>query len=181
LKKKKVGYIRKNWVPKEAKIIRCYIKLYANLGVHGISRTEGFHPVFKKEFSPSTPFPLAIERVAKAVTCVIKELTKAEQEGLTVRPKTLDIKAFQLVIGKVTFQALNRIFPEWDEAKKLVSESAADYFIMGIMIRQGIDNLIEPGQCICENPVKFGLPCRHNLVKSVRNGFAFPISLIHPR
>jgi hypothetical protein len=30
-----------------------------------------------------------------------------------------------------------------------------------------------------ENPVRFGLPCQHNLMRSVRNGFAFPISLIH--
>jgi hypothetical protein len=83
--------------------------------------------------------------VVKAVTRVIKELVKAEQEGLTARPRTLDIKAFQLVIGKVTFQALNRISPEWDEAKKLVSEGAADYSTIGTMIRQDIDNFIEPG------------------------------------
>jgi hypothetical protein len=181
LREEEVDYVRKNWLPKEAKIIRCYTKLYANLGVYGTSRTEGLHPVLKEELSPSTPLPLAIKRVAKAVTRVIKELAKAEQEGLTARPRTLDIKAFQLVIGKVTLQALNRISPEWDEAKKLVSEGAADYSTMGTMMRQGIDNLIEPGQCMCENPVRFGLPCRHNLMRSVRNGFAFPISLIHPR
>jgi hypothetical protein len=85
LREEEVDYIRKNWVPKEAKIIRCYTKLYANLGVHGTSRTEGLHPVLKEELSPSTPLPLAIKRVAKAVTRVIKELAKAEQEGLTAR------------------------------------------------------------------------------------------------
>jgi hypothetical protein len=137
LREKEVDYIRKNWVPKEAKIIRCYTKLYANLGVYGISRTEGFYPVFKEELSPSTPLPLAIKRVAKAVTRVIKELAKAEQKSLTARPKTLDIKAFQLVIGKVTLQALNRISPEWDEAKKLVLEGAADYSTVGVRPHPG--------------------------------------------
>jgi hypothetical protein len=99
-------------VPKKAKIIKCYIKLYTNLNIHDTSRTENFYPVLKKELSLSTPFPLAIKRVAKTITRVIKELAKVEQENLITRPKTLDIKAFQLVIGKVTFQALNRISPE---------------------------------------------------------------------
>jgi hypothetical protein len=183
LKEDEVRYIRENWVPKEAKIIRYYTKLYANLGVHGTSRTEGLHPVLKKELSPSTPLPLAIKRVAKAVIRVVKELAKAEQEGLVTRPRTLDIKAFQLVLGKITIQALNRISPEWNEAKKLalLPEGAADYSTVGGIMRQGIDNLIEPGQCMCENPVRFSLPCRHNLVRSVRNGFAFPILLIYSR
>jgi hypothetical protein len=65
-------------MPKETKIIKCYIKLYANLDIHSISRTEGLHPVFKKELSHFTPLPLAIKRVTKAVTRVIKEFTKAE-------------------------------------------------------------------------------------------------------
>jgi hypothetical protein len=65
-------------VPKKAKIIRCYTKLYANLSIHGISRTESFHPVLKEKLSLFTSFPLAIKRVAKAITRVIKELTKAE-------------------------------------------------------------------------------------------------------
>jgi hypothetical protein len=78
LKKEKVDYIRKNWVSKEAKIIRCYIKLYANLGIHGISRTEGLYPVFKKKLSLFIPLPLAIKRVAKTVTRMIKKLVKAE-------------------------------------------------------------------------------------------------------
>jgi hypothetical protein len=99
-------------VLKEAKIIKCYIKLYANLGVYSILRTEGLHPVFKKKLSSFTSFSLTIKRVAKAVTRVIKELAKAEQKGLITRLKTLNIKAFQLVIDKVTLQALNRIFPE---------------------------------------------------------------------
>jgi hypothetical protein len=113
--------------------------------------------------------------VAKAVNRVVKDLAKAKQEGLTARPRMLDVKAFQLVTGKVTLQALNRISPEWDEAKKLVLLSEDDYS------RQG-DNLNEPGQsqCMFENPVRFGLPCRHNLMRSVKNGFAFPVSLIHP-
>jgi hypothetical protein len=34
---------------------------------------------------------------------------------------------------------------------------------------------------MCENPVRFGFSCRYNLVRSVRNGFAFPNSLIHSR
>jgi hypothetical protein len=183
LREEEVDYIRKNWVPKEAKIIRCYTKLYANLGIYGTSRTEGLYLVLKEELSLSIPLPLAIKRVAKAVTRVIKELAKAEQEGLTARLRTLDIKAFQLVIGKVTLQALNRISPEWNKAKKLAlfSEGAADYSTVRGVMRQGIDNLIKPGQYMCENPVRFGLPCRHNLMRSVRNRFTFPISLIHPR
>jgi hypothetical protein len=109
LREEKIRYIYKNWVPKETKIIRCYTKLYANLGIHSISRTEGLHPVLKEELSPFISLPLAIKRVAKAIIRVIKELAKAEQEGLITRPRTLEIKAFQLVLGKVTIQALNRI------------------------------------------------------------------------
>jgi hypothetical protein len=99
-------------MPKETKIIRYYIKLYANLGIHGISRTEGFHPVLKEELSPFVSFPLAIKRVARAVIYVIKKLAKAEQKRLITRLRTLKIKAFQLVFGKIIIQALNRIFPE---------------------------------------------------------------------
>jgi hypothetical protein len=78
LREKEVNYIHKNWVPKETKIIRCYIKLYANLSVHDTSRTEGLHPVLKKELSPSTPLLLAIKQVAKTVNHVVKDLAKAE-------------------------------------------------------------------------------------------------------
>ena len=63
---------------KETKIIRCYTKLYVNLGVYGTSRTEGFYLVFKKEFFSFTSLPLAIKRVVKAVIRVIKELAKVE-------------------------------------------------------------------------------------------------------
>jgi hypothetical protein len=95
----------------------------------------------------------------------------------------LNIKAFQLVLGKIIIQALNRISPEWDKIKKLalLLEGAVDYSTVGNVIRQSIDNFIELGQCMCENLVRFSFLCRHNLVRSVRNGFAFPISLIHPR
>jgi hypothetical protein len=78
LKEDKIRYIRENWVLKKAKIIRYYTKLYANLGVYDISRTEDLHPVFKKELSLSTLLPLAIKRVAKAVIRVVKELAKTE-------------------------------------------------------------------------------------------------------
>jgi hypothetical protein len=94
LREEEIDYIRKNWVPKEAKIIRCYTKLYANLGVHGTSRIEGLYPVLKEELFLSIFLPLTIKRVIKAVTRVIKKLAKAEQEGLTARLKTLNIKAF---------------------------------------------------------------------------------------
>jgi hypothetical protein len=102
LRKEKVDYIRKNWLSKETKIIKCYTKLYTNLNIYDTLRTEGLYPIFKKELSPSIFFPLAIKRVTKTVTRVIKELAKAEQESLTARLRTLDIKAFQLVTGKVT-------------------------------------------------------------------------------
>jgi hypothetical protein len=75
-------------MPKETKIIRCYTKLYANLNIHDTSRTEGLHPVFKKELSLSTSLPLAIKRMARAVIYIIKEFTKAEQERLITRLKT---------------------------------------------------------------------------------------------
>jgi hypothetical protein len=65
-------------VPKKAKIIRCYIKLYANLSIHDILRIEGLYPVLKEELFLFTSFPLAIKRVIKAVTRVIKKLAKAE-------------------------------------------------------------------------------------------------------
>lgn len=78
LREEEVRYIRKNWMPKETKIIRYYTKLYANLGIHDTLRTEGFYPVLKEKLSPSIPLPLAIKRVARAVTHVIKELAKSE-------------------------------------------------------------------------------------------------------
>jgi hypothetical protein len=81
-------------MPKEAKIIRCYTKLYINLGIYSISRTEGFYPVFKEKLFPFTSFPFTIKRVAKTITRVIKEFVKAEQKSLITRLKTLDIKAF---------------------------------------------------------------------------------------
>jgi hypothetical protein len=170
-------------VPKETKIIKCYTKLYANLNIHNISRTEGLHPVLKEKLSPFISLPLAIKRVAKTVIRVIKKFAKAEQKRLIARLKTLKIKAFQLVFGKIIIQALNRISLKWDKAKKLAlfPESAVNYSTVKGVLRQGIDNLIEPRQYMCENPVRFGLLCRHNLVRSVRNGFAFPILLIYSR
>jgi hypothetical protein len=78
LRKNKVRYIRENWVPKKTKIIKCYIKLYANLDIHNILRTEGLYPILKEELFLFTPLPLAIKRVVKTVIRVIKELIKAE-------------------------------------------------------------------------------------------------------
>jgi hypothetical protein len=65
-------------VPKKAKIIRCYTKLYANLSIYGISRTEGFYSILKEELFSFIPFPFAIKRVAKMIIRMIKEFIKAE-------------------------------------------------------------------------------------------------------
>jgi hypothetical protein len=65
-------------MPKKAKIIKCYIKLYANLSVYDTSRIEGLYPILKKELSLSISLSLAIKRVAKTVIRIIKKLTKAE-------------------------------------------------------------------------------------------------------
>jgi hypothetical protein len=78
LREDEIRYIRENWVPKEAKIIRCYTKLYANLGVYGISRIEGLYPILKEELSLSISLSLTIKRVVKAIIRVVKELIKAE-------------------------------------------------------------------------------------------------------
>jgi hypothetical protein len=78
LKKNKIRYIRENWILKEAKIIKCYIKLYINFGIHGILRIEDFYLIFKKELFLSIFFPFAIKRVAKTVIRVIKEFIKVK-------------------------------------------------------------------------------------------------------
>jgi hypothetical protein len=94
LKKDEIRYIRENWIPKKAKIIRYYTKLYINLSIYSISRTEGLYPVLKEELFFFISLSLTIKRVAKTVIRVIKEFVKTEQKRLIIRLKTRDIKAF---------------------------------------------------------------------------------------
>jgi hypothetical protein len=73
--------------------------------------------------------------------------------------------------GKVTHFALNRVFNSLRKAKALPYPEQVLY----------LDKEWHIGDCECEDPYRFGLPCPHLLSRAILTHTPIAIKYIHPR
>ena len=165
LKSPEVRYIKDNWVVKEKFVCRSYTEHLPNLGVHSTQRAESMNAILKDSLNRQITLQEACRRLVKAVRAFEVKLLDGEITSMTVRSRVLDLNGFATLLGKVTNHAIDLMTSEWSTACVPKPDS------------------IWQNGCLhdCLLPMRYGLPCRHWMIKAVTEGFPLPISLVHPR
>ena len=165
LKSPEARYLKEHWISKESFVCRSHTQQMPNLGVHSTQRAESMNATLKKTLSHQISLLEACKRLVRAVDNFQAKLFDEETQSMTVRPRILDLNGFATLLGKVTTYAIHFMAPEW--AAACVSKP----------------DTIWQGSCLhhCIIPLRYGLPCRHWMLRSVLEGFPLPISLVHPR
>jgi hypothetical protein len=127
------------------------------------------HPVVRDIINPQLSLATVVIRLSATVDRIYRDLLDSEHESRIQRPRGVDIRGFAIVLNKISNTAVNRIAPEWECAKEMA----------GPITERSKALLASP--CECTIIARFGLPCRHKLLRAAREGFSLPISLVHPR
>ena len=168
-------YMKENWVPKESLVVTCFVALNPNLGAVTTQRNESMHPVIKAILNTQVSLETAFNNIRSELRRMHRLSREKEEESRTKRPRGVDFMAFQLLIGRVTIWAMERINPEWIAAVATAERIRE-------LGERGDEEIFE-GPCRCEVVVRFGLPCRHahHLLRAAIESFPIPITLLHPR
>jgi MULE transposase domain len=163
-------YIEDHWGALETRLIHCYTKLLPNLGSTSSQRGECYHPIIKKTLNGKISVEESAKRIMKNVKTILVELERSENLAMTKYPRLLQVDnwAFSLLKCRITFYAAEKIEEEWNAMKHEI-EASEDHSINGVL------------PCQCYILLRFGLPCRHYLQRSLFSGEAIPRSLVHPR
>jgi hypothetical protein len=161
------AYIRKNWCPRESQFIYNFTKKDPNLGCNSTQRVESTHPVTTTLLNHQLSLAEASSRLAKEIRMLLRDLDEEESKSHGSTPRTLDLRAFNAVIGQVTEWAINRVAEDWEACKQAIST--------------GTDQQLASEQCECELLLRFSLPCKHHLLHACTTGVPIPKSLFHPR
>jgi hypothetical protein len=89
-----------------------------------------------------------------------------EDRALAACQIVLDKHAFSHLKGSVSLDALQRIDMEW----QLITQKVAT-----------TNGAIDLGPYECELLYRFGLPCKHHLLRAAQTGEPLPRTLLHPR
>ena len=119
-----------------------------------------------KESLPCQIFLIeACKRLVRHVKSFEARLLAEETNSKTTRPRILDMNEFATLLGKVSSYAIMLMTPEWSSASVPRPDS------------------IWQGSCLdnCILPLRYGLPCRHWMLRSLLEGFPLSLSLVHPR
>ena len=167
LKQSEISYLTDYWGPREAQFLRIYTRRFPNLGSHSNQRSESIHPVTTRILNKNLSMEEATRRLSETLKAKLRELDEIEASTGSKLPRTLDRKAFQWLADTVTFTAIAKISVEWEATKTA--------FQNGLL-------LPTTTPCTdCELLVRFGLPCKHYLIRACVEGSPIPRSLLHPR
>ena len=121
--------------------------------------------ILKKTLHRQITLLEACRRLMREVQAFEAKLIAEEINSMAFRPRILDANGFATLLGKITSYAIDLMAPEWVAATVPRPDS------------------IWQGHCLynCPLPLRYGLPCRHWMIRSVLEGFPLPLSLIHPR
>lgn len=109
----------------------------------------------------------ATKRLRETIKAKFRELSEAEAVAGSKLPRLIDLQAFKWLANTVTYQAIDRVAPEWEATKKGCQDGS-------------LRALLEP--CThCELLVRYGLPCRHHLRQVCLDEAPIPRSLLYPR
>ena len=167
LKDSEIEYLKSYWGPRETRFLRIYTRTYPNLGAHSNQRSESIHPVTTQILNKNLSMEEATKRLGETIKAKFRELAEAEAIAGSKLPRLIDLQAFKWLANTVTYQAIDRVAPEWEATKKGCQDGS-------------LQALLEP--CThCELLVRYGLPCRHHLRQVCLDGAPIPRSLLHPR
>jgi hypothetical protein len=156
-------YIKETWQPKESRVVYAYTRLYPNLGCHSSQRGESYHVVMKQVTNGQLSLEESCRRLIRKILDILKELSMDEDRAQADTAILLDKHAFSYLTGTVSLDALKRIDAEWQQVTQLANQD------------------IDLGLCECELLYRYGLPCKHHLLRAARSGEPLPRVLLHPR
>ena len=111
--------------------------------------------------NPQLNLENCIVELKKWIEMLCKELIKSEYSSETALPRIITLELFQAhfsqINGIVTHWALGRIFKSMRAAKDMTNEEKQEW-----AAREW-----KQDDCDCEDPYRYGLPCRHMLVRSL--------------
>jgi hypothetical protein len=145
-------------------VVYAYTRLYPNLGCHSSQRRESYHVVMKQVINGQLSLEQSCRRLIRRVLDILKELLMDEDKAQANTAILLDRHAFRHLIGSVSLDALKRIEVKWQHVTQMVANGAIDI-----------------GPCECELLYRYGLPCKHYLLRAAQSGEALPRILLHPR
>lgn len=167
LKDDEIEYLTSYWGPRETNFLRIYTRKYPNLGAHANQRSESIHPVTTQILNKNLSMQEATKRLGETVKAKFRELAEAEATTGRKLPRLIDLQAFKWLADTVTYQAIDRLAPEW-QATKIGCQDGS------------LQAQLEPCTS-CELLIRYGLPCKHHLRQVCLNGAPIPRSLLHPR
>ena len=90
-----------------------------------------------------------------------------EEESKSYGPamRTLDLRAFNSLIGQITEYAMNHITDDWEACKQAVNAGTHEELALK--------------DCGCELLLRFSLLCKHHLLRACIAGTPIPRSLFH--
>jgi len=157
-------YMKKNWEPREPRVINHYTRILANLGIESSQRVESYHKLLKDVVSGHFPLKDSTKAISRRVIKLVVELRTEEDNALLKVPFALDRRFFENLIGKISLVAIKQIETEWLQMVSLLQRGQ------------------ELGNCeTCDILNRHSLPCRHFLRRAYDEGAPIPRSLIHPR
>jgi hypothetical protein len=144
------AYILDTWQVKERRVIRCYTKLYANLGVNASQRSESYHVSMREITSGLLSLEESARRLSRTCLQRLQMLELDEVQPGIKALRTLTTDTWSFLIGNVSKLALKLVQEEWAKLLNLVANM----------------DEIELGTCRCELLVRYGLPCKHHLLRA---------------
>ena len=95
------------------------------------------------------------QRLVRKILDTLREFAIDEDRAQAVSKIVLDKHAFSYLKGSVSLDALKRIDAEWQLITQLVAAT---------------NGAIDLGPCECELLYRFGLPCKHHLLRAAQTG-----------
>jgi hypothetical protein len=128
--------------------------------------SESTHPVTTTLLNYQLSLAEAVRRSNRGITTLLQDLDKVEGESYGALPRTLDLGAYELLIGQITRFAMDKIAQDWETCKLTVST--------------GTENIANE-DCSCELLLRYSLPYKHHLLLAAQTGQPIPKSSFHPR
>lgn len=156
-------YIEETWGPKEHRVLHLYTRFYPNLGSTSSQRVESYHPVMRQISNGQLSLEQSANRLCTKIKSIIKDLAVDEQESMRKYPRLTQTRPFESLRYTISLYAMRMLEKEWLSLQEAVSSGAS------------------LGDCHCEILLRFGIACKHYLLRCFRSGEPIPRSLLHPR
>jgi hypothetical protein len=157
-------YIENEWVPKEHKVIAFYVSKLANLGSNSSQRGESYHNVVRELTNAQLSLEESAKRLARKVVSIIKDIESDEAESARLYPRLAQSPVFRSLTMRITRYALEMLEVEWSTLTHLMAHGQQ-----------------LPKECVCPILHRFGIACRHHLLRAFLENSPLPKTLLHPR